>query len=75
MRFADVIVILSLVQHAFKDGTIEEVKLRHLASADGATVIVKDIRYERVPITRDLVEAGMGGRNFMFTSVFFNEFR
>ena len=48
LQFADVSVILSLMQHAFKDGTIEEVKLRHLASADGATVIAKDVRYEKV---------------------------
>lgn len=45
VQFADVSVILSLMQHAYKDGTVEEVKLRHLASADGATVIAKDIRY------------------------------
>jgi len=33
-------------QHAFKDGTLEEVKLRHLGAADGSTVIVKNVRYE-----------------------------
>lgn len=32
------------LQHAFKDGTQEEVKLRHLGAADGSTVIVKDVR-------------------------------
>ncbi|XP_024375821.1 E3 ubiquitin-protein ligase makorin isoform X1 [Physcomitrium patens] len=31
-------------KHAFKDGTLEEVKLRHLGAADGNTVIVKNVR-------------------------------
>jgi hypothetical protein len=33
------------LQHAFKDGTLEEVRLRHLGAADGSTVIVKNVRY------------------------------
>ncbi|KAG0600359.1 hypothetical protein M758_11G027200 [Ceratodon purpureus] len=31
-------------KHAFKDGTLEEVKLRHLGAADGSTFIVKNVR-------------------------------
>lgn len=31
-------------KHAFRDGTREEVKLRHLGAADGNTVIAKDVR-------------------------------
>lgn len=31
-------------KHAYRDGTREEVKLRHLGAADGNTVIAKDIR-------------------------------
>ncbi|KAI5074816.1 hypothetical protein GOP47_0010777 [Adiantum capillus-veneris] len=31
-------------KHAFRDGTTEEVKLRHLGAADGNTVIAKDVR-------------------------------
>ena len=33
------------LQHAFKDGTLKEIKLRHLGAADGSTVIVKNVRY------------------------------
>lgn len=32
------------MQHAFKDGSREEVKLRHLGAADGSTVIAKNVR-------------------------------
>lgn len=38
------------LQHAFKDGTLQEVKLRHLGAADGGTVIVKNVRYETLVI-------------------------
>ncbi|CAG7897547.1 unnamed protein product [Brassica rapa] len=33
------------LQHAFHDGRLEEVVLRHLDAEDGQTVIAKDIRY------------------------------
>lgn len=33
-----------LFQHAFRDGRLEEVVLRHLGAEDGNTVIAKDIR-------------------------------
>ncbi len=32
------------VQHMFRDGSREEVKLRHLGAADGNTVIAKNVR-------------------------------
>lgn len=32
------------LQHAFRDGRLEEVVLRHLGAEDGDTVIAKDIR-------------------------------
>ena len=31
-------------QHAYPDGRLEEVKLRHLSSGDGNTVIAREIR-------------------------------
>ncbi|MED6125301.1 hypothetical protein PIB30_067252 [Stylosanthes scabra] len=31
-------------KHAYRDGRLEEVVLRHLGAADGDTVIAKDIR-------------------------------
>ena len=34
-----------ILQHAFHDGRLEEVVLRHLDAEDGQTVIAKDIRY------------------------------
>lgn len=33
-----------LLQHAYRDGRLEEVDLRHLGAEDGNTVIAKDIR-------------------------------
>lgn len=33
------------LQHAYTDGRLEEVVLRHLGSDDGSTVIAKDIRF------------------------------
>lgn len=33
------------MQHAYRDGRLEEVVLRHLGAADGDTVIAKDIRF------------------------------
>lgn len=36
--------ILSL-QHAYRDGRLEEVVLRHLGAEDGHTVIAKNIRF------------------------------
>jgi len=35
----------TVLQHAYRDGRLEEVVLRHLGAADGETVIVKNIRY------------------------------
>ena len=37
------------LQHAFHDGRLEEVVLRHLDAEDGQTVIAKDIRYWCIP--------------------------
>lgn len=37
--------ILTL-QHAYRDGCLEEVALRHLGAEDGNTVIAKNIRFE-----------------------------
>ena len=34
-----------LLQHAYRDGRLEEVVLRHLGSEDGETVIAKNIRF------------------------------
>ena len=39
----DVSFHLSL-QHSYRDGSVEEVVLRHLGAADGETVIAKNIR-------------------------------
>ena len=36
--------VLSL-QHAYRDGRLEEVVLRHLGSEDGETVIAKNITF------------------------------
>lgn len=36
--------LCTLLQHAYRDGRLEEVVLRHLGAADGETVIVKNIR-------------------------------
>jgi hypothetical protein len=33
------------LQHAYRDGRLEEVALRHLGAADGDTIIAKDIRF------------------------------
>eukprot|EP00249_Psilotum_nudum_P020825 c27862_g1_i2 orf=886-1983(-) len=46
-------------KHAYRDGTTEEVKLRHLGAADGSTVIVKNIRLSDFFRTMDL----RGGRS------------
>lgn len=32
------------LQHAYRDGSLEEVALRHLGAEDGLTVIAKNIR-------------------------------
>lgn len=34
-----------VVQHAYRDGRLEEINLRHLGAEDGITVIAKDIRF------------------------------
>lgn len=34
-----------LLQHAYRDGRLEEVVLRHLGAEDGHTVIAKNIRF------------------------------
>lgn len=34
-----------LLQHAYRDGRLEEVVLRHLGSEDGEAVIAKNIRF------------------------------
>lgn len=39
------IIINSMLQHAYRDGRHEEVVLRHLGAEDGNTVIAKDIRF------------------------------
>lgn len=33
------------LQHAYRDGQLEEVALRHLRAEDGRTIITKNIRY------------------------------
>lgn len=43
---AHAIFLCHRLQHALRDGTIPEVKLRHLGAADGNTVIAKNVRYE-----------------------------
>ena len=35
----------AILQHAYRDGSLEEVVLRHLGAADGDTVIAKEIRF------------------------------
>ena len=40
--------VLSL-QHAYRDGRLEEVALRHLGAEDGQTVIAKNIRFCLLP--------------------------
>lgn len=34
----------SALQHAYRDGRLEEVVLRHLGAEDGNTVIAKNVR-------------------------------
>ena len=38
---------ISIFQHAYRDGRLEEVRLRHLDAEDGNTVIAKDIRFSQ----------------------------
>lgn len=33
------------LQHGYRDGSLEEVVIRHLGAEDGHTVIAKDIRF------------------------------
>ena len=37
------------LQHAYRDGRLEEVVLRHLGNEDGQTVISKHIRFYALP--------------------------
>lgn len=35
----------NFVQHAYRDGRLEEIVLRHLGAEDGNVVIARDIRF------------------------------
>lgn len=39
-----------LLQHAYRDGHLEEVALRHLGAEDGQTVIAKNIRFQLLAV-------------------------
>lgn len=43
-----IIIAFSLFQHAYNDGRLEDVVLRHLGTEDGSTVIAKDNRFALV---------------------------
>lgn len=45
LLFCFVFIDIPSLQHAYTDGRLEEVVLRHLGSDDGSTVIAKDIRF------------------------------
>lgn len=35
----------NIIQHAYRDGRLEEIVLRHLGAEDGNAVIARDIRF------------------------------
>lgn len=43
-----IVIAFSLFQHAYNDGRLEDVVLRHLGTEDGSTVIAKDNRFALV---------------------------
>lgn len=43
--YESTLLIFAYHQHAYRDGRLEEVVLRHLGAEDGQTVIAKDIRF------------------------------
>ncbi|CAI5499164.1 unnamed protein product [Closterium sp. Naga37s-1] len=62
-------------KHAYRDGRLEEVKLRHLSSADGSAVISRDIRCIIGPHNLKLYSAKRKSEdNFQFRSMYSGDY-